>query len=91
MFAFLVCFAVIISLAGTKKCSLEDTLCSLCGKRQVSDEHPDLTALWKAIKINKKDIDAQKKEIQGMTNIVFNLSMHACYAYLSWIFFFFIC
>ncbi|XP_063414789.1 C1q-related factor-like [Mytilus trossulus] len=80
MVVFLVCFAVIISLAGTEKCSLEDTLCSLCGKRQVSNEHPDLTALWKAIKINKKDIVAQKKEIQDLKE---SHSHVAFFAYMS--------
>nr|CBX41667.1 putative C1q domain containing protein MgC1q18 [Mytilus galloprovincialis] len=80
MFVFLVCFAVITSLAGTEKCSLEDTICSLCGKRQVSNEHPDLTALRKAIKVNRKDIDVQKKEIQDLKE---NHSHVAFFAYMS--------
>ncbi|XP_052078234.1 heavy metal-binding protein HIP-like [Mytilus californianus] len=80
MFAFLTCFAVIISLVWTDQCSLENTLCSLCGKRQVSDEHPDLTALRKAIKINRKDIDVQKKEIQDLKE---RHSHVAFFAYMS--------
>ncbi|XP_052078233.1 C1q-related factor-like [Mytilus californianus] len=80
MFAFLTCFAVIISFVWADQCSLENTLCSLCGKRQVSDEHHDITALRKAIKINRKDIDVQKKEIQDLKE---KHSHVAFFAYMS--------
>lgn len=45
---------------------MEDTICSLCSKRQVPNGHPDLTALREAVKANRKDIEVQKKEMQGM-------------------------
>ncbi|XP_071124806.1 C1q-related factor-like [Mytilus edulis] len=80
MFAFLTCFAITISLVWTYQWTMEDTICSLCSKRQVPNGHPDLTALREAVKANRKDIEVQKKEMQDLKE---KHSHVAFFAYMS--------